>query len=681
MKTLILLLTLLFALPASAQWQPTTGPDGGHLTNLITVNGKLIAEVRANVLYRLDGQRWTKLPGEVSAYEYYSVGGNLLHTRHDGIYLSSDEGNSWTRVLQQHAATNISIDHDTLYSSHANAVYRSNDKGLTWTEVVHQPAVHNVTGLNGIVLAAPVNGTGVLRSINGGSTFTASNAGLPDTVKVGRVTSDHGFFYLGTNAGLFISADGLLWSRFEQGLPNGMPVGYKRMKRAGDFTFLHTVDTVYIATLNGWKLFSPRPILGLTEHESVFYATIGDRIMTSFFMGDSWVKTTPDLLANTIRHIVAANQSIMATGASGIFATDDDGLSWSRVSDMRATQFISVGSSVFAFGQLDGKLDLIKSFDQGAHWTSLTFPNDSVYNLSALARTTSYLYAGLSNQDIFNGSVWYAGGVLRSSDRGVTWERASNGIPMKEGVHAPVIAMYADEELQLASTVEGLYRSTDGGDNWTITNYGHADQLPSNPIHFQRVGNAVYAASTNIIYRTTDHGANWTKLQGEHELIMNMGRFEDSLYIIVSDYPRLSMQRLRENGIGQEWVNINHRLPEDIEPMTVLEGGLRAYLGSLGDGVWVLRKQPARVEDVNVMTGKAYPNPATEFVTIELGEQMQGTAKVTIVNTLGATELFVSTSIEGDKIKIDVQDLPSGSYEYTIETNTKLIRGKVTIQR
>ena len=123
------------------------------------------------------------------------------------------------------------------------------------------------------------------------------------------------------------------------------------------------------------------------------------------------------------------------------------------------------------------------------------------------------------------------------------------------------------------------------------------------------------------------------------------------------------------------------RLPEDVEPMTVLEGGLRAYLGTLGDGVWVLRKQPARVEDVNVMTGKAYPNPATEFVTIELGEQMQGTAKVTIVNTLGATELFVSTSIEGDKITIDVQDLPSGSYEYTIETNTKLIRGKLTIQR
>src|SRR5688572_7489792 len=100
MKTLILLFALLLSVEASAQWQPSTGPDGGHITNLTSVNGKLIAELRSNVLYRLDGQRWAKLPGEISAYEYVSVGGNLIHTKWNGIHLSTDEGNTWRHVLQ-----------------------------------------------------------------------------------------------------------------------------------------------------------------------------------------------------------------------------------------------------------------------------------------------------------------------------------------------------------------------------------------------------------------------------------------------------------------------------------------------------------------------------------------------------------------------------------------------------
>lgn len=681
MKTLILLFALLLAAPAVAQWQPTSGPDGGHISNLTTVNGKLITELRGGILYRLDGQRWTKLPDEVSAYEYYSSRGNLLFTSHDGIYLSTDEGDSWRHILQQNAAPLLAIDHDTIYSSHANAVYRSNDRGASWTEVEHQIAVHDVTPMNGIVMAAPVDGRGILRSLDGGRTFTASNAGMPDTALVGRITTDHGFFYAGTNAGIFISADGLLWTRFEQGLPGGMPTGYKRMKRAGEFTFLHTDDTVYIATLNGWKVLTTEQVNGLVEHESVIHAPIDGRIMTSFFMGDDWTKATPDLLANTIRHIAAANQSIMATGAAGIFRTDDDGASWSRVSDMRAHLFLSVGSTVFGFGQLDGRLQLIKSHDQGGHWTNITFPNDSISSLSAMSRTTSYLYAGLSDQDIFNGSVWYAGGVLRSSDRGITWERASSGLPTKDGIHAPVIAMYADEELQLTSTVEGLYRSTDGGDNWLLTNYGHEDALPSNPIHFQRIGNAVYAASTNVIYRTTDHGESWSKLQGEHDLIMNIGRFEDSLYIIVSEYPKLTMLRLRENGIGQQWDDITNRLPANVEPMTVLEGGLRAYLGTLGDGVWVLRKSTAHVNAADVKQGMAYPNPAREHVRIELGEQIQGLAQVTITDAVGRTALETEHEIEGDMLTIDVRSLEAGTYEYTINTISKVIGGKLVIQR
>jgi photosystem II stability/assembly factor-like uncharacterized protein len=429
-------------------------------------------------------------------------------------------------------------------------------------------------------------------------------------------------------------------------------------------------------------MLSPRPLDGLVEHESVIYAPINGRIMTSFFMGDDWTKTTPDLLANTIRHITAAGQYMMASGAAGIFRTDNDGESWLRVSDMRAEKLISQGSTVFAYGSNEnGQRELIKSMDQGGRWQKLKFPEDSVYNLSAITRNVGYLYVGISDHDIFNPGIWHAGGVLRSTDRGTTWERASNGLPSRDGIAAPVIGMYADDELQLASTVEGLYRSTDGGDNWIRTNYGDDVELPSNPIYFQRVGTAHYAASTEAIYRTTDLGGNWTRMPGQFELIMNLGRFEDSLAVIASDSSKFEMLRLREVGGVTEWVNISDRLPEGVEPLTVLEGGLRVYLGTIENGVWVLRRSLASVDAEQESTGRLYPNPASETVTIELGERMDGSAEITITDALGRIALESAVAIDTDKITIDVQTLPAGSYEYSIETTKKIIRGKLLIRR
>lgn len=68
-------------------------------------------------------------------------------------------------------------------------------------------------------------------------------------------------------------------------------------------------------------------------------------------------------------------------------------------------------------------------------------------------------------------------------------------------------------------------------------------------------------------------------------------------------------------------------------------------------------------------------------MTIELGEQLQGTASVTITDALGRTALSTTAQIEGDKITVDVQSLAVASIEYSIETKTKIFRGKLTIQR
>jgi photosystem II stability/assembly factor-like uncharacterized protein len=120
-----------------------------------------------------------------------------------------------------------------------------------------------------------------------------------------------------------------------------------------------------------------------------------------------------------------------------------------------------------------------------------------------------------------------AGDVFRSHDGGKNWEP----VPGMHGKSVRALAISAsDSKVLVAGTLEGVYRTKDGGNSWDrISPANHADIKnvesiavdPSNP-------DVVYAGTWHLAWKTPDGGATWQHI--------NKGMIDDSdVFSIIVD--------------------------------------------------------------------------------------------------------------------------------------------------
>jgi BNR/Asp-box repeat len=134
---------------------------------------------------------------------------------------------------------------------------------------------------------------------------------------------------------------------------------------------------------------------------------------------------------------------------------------------------------------LPNPLGLIKSVDGGETWEQLSRQGESDFH--ALTTTKSGIVA-------FDGA-------LRTSRDGKTWKTVTAGF-------APAaLAGHPDTDTVLATTPEGIQRSTDGGTTWTPAKSGPVIQFAA----FADPGEAAGVEPDGTVHLSTDGGATWTK--------------------------------------------------------------------------------------------------------------------------------------------------------------------------
>jgi photosystem II stability/assembly factor-like uncharacterized protein len=125
------------------------------------------------------------------------------------------------------------------------------------------------------------------------------------------------------------------------------------------------------------------------------------------------------------------------------------------------------------------------------------------------------LAADPGNQDIVYAGTVY-GGVFKSSDRGMSWEAANQGLG-NLFVHSLAVDPQNGNTVYAGTYGEGVYKSPDGGETWFPANHGIAPRsivytLAINPVNPQvlyagtRIQGTTY---TGILYRSLDGGASW----------------------------------------------------------------------------------------------------------------------------------------------------------------------------
>lgn len=177
--------------------------------------------------------------------------------------------------------------------------------------------------------------------------------------------------------------------------------------------------------------------------------------------------------------------------------------------------FDPVNANIIYIGTPDG--GLFKSTTDGANWTPMTdnIPSISVSGIVVSWADPNDIYILTGDGDGSHGGLetssgYYrtSSGVYLSSDGGTNW-RPTGDFPITDSYAGLNLAQSpTDAALLLAATTEGLFRTVNGGNVWTLVLDGETFEVKFKPGD----GMVVYATQKGAFFRSSNGGQTFTEI-------------------------------------------------------------------------------------------------------------------------------------------------------------------------
>ena len=177
-----------------------------------------------------------------------------------------------------------------------------------------------------------------------------------------------------------------------------------------------------------------------------------------------------------------------------------------------------------------------------------------ILSLTLDSAAPNTLYAGL-----------FDGGLYKSTDGGVNWNKLINGLTAKN-IFKLVIDPVSPNILY-AATSKGVFKSTDSGENWILANNGITSTYVATLVIDPLTPNTLYAAaSTAGLFKSTNGGGNWS--------LSNNG-------LVGLDVTRLAMSISLWSSVRKEVPDMHIRpaKPKDTRKLTQLISEFRPLPG------------------------------------------------------------------------------------------------------
>lgn len=150
---------------------------------------------------------------------------------------------------------------------------------------------------------------------------------------------------------------------------------------------------------------------------------------------------------------------------------------------------------------------LWRSDDDGLTWFTTTdnLPCIGVSDVVINPENRNEIYIATGDRDAGDTrSV----GVFKSLDGGITWNTTGLTFNLTSNIQITKMIIHPnDPDSIVATTDNGIYRTLDGGQNWTKVvgsgNYYDLERMPGSP-------NTLYACTSGIVYKSTNFGQTWT---------------------------------------------------------------------------------------------------------------------------------------------------------------------------
>ena len=317
--------------------------------------------------------------------------------------------------------------------------------------------------------------------------------------------------------------------------------------------------------LNDWELVGPYNIGGRvtdialhpTDQDIIYIGTSTGGVFKTIDSGESWTPIFDNAGSLSIGNLALDPQNpetiYVGTGEAngsatsgaffgdGIYKSTNGGATWEHIG-LESSQhigrivvdpqnsnriFAAVAGTLYEKGNNRG---LYRTEDGGQSWSNILFVSDSTscIDVAVHPQNPNIVYAATWERIRYPYQRDYGGptsGLHRSMDGGNTWTQLENGLPPSTDQTGRIgITISASDPNVLYATFttnpisnqfEGIYKTTNGGDNWIQTNddelvglyasfgwfFGNIRVDPNNP-------DIVYAMGVTN-YRSLDGGQSW----------------------------------------------------------------------------------------------------------------------------------------------------------------------------
>ena len=185
--------------------------------------------------------------------------------------------------------------------------------------------------------------------------------------------------------------------------------------------------------------------------------------------------------------------------------------------------------------------------DGGTTWTTHTddLPVLGISDIQINHINPDTMYIGTGDRD---GGDSYGNGVMKSVDGGLTWDISNSG--MGEVTVNMMVMHDTDPDIIIAATKDGIYKTINGGNNWSLKKSQNFKDIKYKPGDMNRL----YAVRNGGFYISENGGNSWRRtglgvLPNNARYVIGVTPANDSIvYIATADGPFTGLFESRDFG-------------------------------------------------------------------------------------------------------------------------------------